>query len=66
MCGFGTPEHGRFTYKTYYQHYGGLGEGASARRDLESGSTNLVQFTTRRLVPPVGDLENCSQGGHHA
>ena len=58
MCGFGTPEHGRFTYKTYYQHYGGLGEAASAGRNLGSGRTNLVQLTTRRLVPLCGDLKS--------
>lgn len=45
------------------KNYGGLGEGASARRDLASGSSNLVQFTTLvRLEPLGGDLKNSSQG----
>ncbi|EPO2288442.1 Rha family transcriptional regulator, partial [Vibrio parahaemolyticus] len=37
-------------------NYGGLDEGASARRFLCSGSLNLVQFTTSRLRPLGGDL----------
>jgi len=57
MCGFGTSKHVGFAYLLGKMHlnYGGLGRAASAGRDLWSGSTNLVQFTTRRLVPFCGD-----------
>jgi hypothetical protein len=56
MCGLGTPEHSRFGYELGYLHYGGLGKAASAGRFVCSGSTNLVRFTTQRLVPLCGDL----------
>lgn len=58
MCGFGISKHGGFAYLLSKMHLsdGGLGGGASARRVLDSCSTNPVQFTTHRLVPLSGDL----------
>ncbi|CAK2662564.1 Secreted protein [Vibrio crassostreae] len=58
MCGFGTSKHGGFAYLLGKMHlnYGGLGRAASAGRVLESGIPTPVQFTTRSVGTPSGDL----------
>jgi hypothetical protein len=58
MCGFGTPKHGGITclLGKMQLNYGGLGRAASADRFLESGIPTPVQFTTRSVGTPSGDL----------
>jgi len=44
---------------------GWAGRGRFGAPFRKCGSTNLVQFTTRRLVPLCGDIK-ITYGGHHA
>ncbi|WP_163392104.1 hypothetical protein [Enterovibrio norvegicus] len=56
---------GFFVCAPAHLRYGGLGEAASAGRDLVDGSSNLVQFATQRLEPLSGEYCISPQGGCH-
>ncbi|EPW6724894.1 hypothetical protein ACWONS_003940 [Vibrio parahaemolyticus] len=56
MCTICTPF--KISLAKLHLNYGGLVEGASARRFLCSGSANLGQSTTSRLAPLGGGYKN--------